>query len=234
MRRFREFCVVGWLCFGLVAGATAAAEFTRLDLLDGRTLREVSVRSYDAATDRVLLLSAGKAVSIPVRLIPPPFAEQFRTRIPPAGQSVSSVKLPPPPSPAGAAPVRPTSATRSASSPEAAVSRHPNPAAPAPLEIAPVGAAEHARLASTRARRFFRYEFKAGSDSIRVTVLDVDIASCEPIEGWKGRFRSEGHAFLEFFDSKGRSFQRSNRGFEVITEEPKQGKPLTVVDFSQK
>jgi len=52
----------------------AATEFPRLDLMDGRTLKDVTVRSYDAETDKVLLLSEGKAYSIPARLVPPPFA----------------------------------------------------------------------------------------------------------------------------------------------------------------
>jgi len=213
-----------------------AAEFQRLDLLDGRTLLKVTLRSYDAETDKVLLISDGKAYIVPAKLVPPPFAEQFRKSGMRPGSSVSTVSAPLAPS-APPATVARTSAAAAASAPAVGpTSQVRRPVMkPAPLSPEPaVASAEaHADVAATRASRFFRYEFKAGSDSISVTVLNVDVTACEEIAGWKGRYRTHGHAYLEFYDSKGGSFQRANRGFEVITEEKTPGK-LGVIDFSQK
>jgi len=217
--------------------ALFAAEFQRLDLLDGRTLLKVTLRSYDAETDKVLLMSDGKAYIVPAKLVPPPFAEQFRKSGMRPGSSVSTVSATLAPSAPPATVARTPAATAAASAPAVGpTSQTRRPVvrpAPPPPESAPASADAHASAAATRAARFFRYEFKAGSDSISVTVLNVDVTACESVPGWKGRYRTQGHAFLEFFDSKGNSFQRANRGFEVITEEREPGK-LGVIDFSQK
>lgn len=236
--RYLHRSLVWFVTLGMWTSAiTSAAEFQRLDLLDGRTLRDVNLRSYDAETDKVLLLSQGKAYSVPARLIPPPFAEQFRKRGERPGTSVSTVSAPALPATPPASAVRSPAAGAAATAPDigaASQTRRPRgDPTRTPPEPAAASAQAHADVAATRASRFFRYEFKAGSDSITVTVLNVDIATCESISGWKGRYRTQGHAFLEFFDSKGSSFQRANRGFEVITEEKSPGQ-LAVIDFTQK
>jgi hypothetical protein len=236
--RYRYFLFLGLAAFGVLASSVAsAAEFQRLDLLDGRTLKDVDLRSYDAETDKVLLLSNGKAYSVPAKLVPPPFADQFRKRGQSPGSSVSTVSAPVLPTSQPASVTRTPAAIAAATAPAvgaASQTRRPKaiPATPPP-EPAAASAEAHAEIAATRASRFFRYEFKAGSDSISVTVLNVDVTACEAIPGWKGRYRTQGHAYLGFYDSKGGSFQRANRGFEVITEEKNPG-GLGVIDFSQK
>jgi len=93
--------------------------------------------------------------------------------------------------------------------------------------------AQHKEAAEARARRYFRYEFRAGSSSIAVTSLHIETTQPEAVDGWPGRYRTLGHAFLEFYDSKGGAFSRSTFSFEVLTEQ-KPGEELKVVDFSPK
>jgi hypothetical protein len=52
----------------------------------------------------------------------------------------------------------------------------------------------------------------------------------EAVTGWTGRYRTEGKAYLEFFDSKGWSYSRATSRFEVLTEQKPDG-ALKVVDF---
>jgi len=234
LRSVRFFVVLGMLTNTITVFAD---EFLRLDLLDGRVLRKVTLRSYDPETDKVLLLSEGKAYIVPAKLVPPPFAEQFRKNGPRSGSSVSTVSAPISPSAPPPPAIRTVSAAAGASAPNVGptsqVRRPIVKPAPRPTETAAASAEAHARVAATRASRFFRYEFKAGSDSISVTLLNVDVTTCESVPGWNGRYRTQGHAFLEFYDSRGNSFQRADRGFEVITEEATPGLPA-VIDFTQK
>jgi hypothetical protein len=194
-------------------------EFKRLDLLDKRVLRDVVVRSYDARTDKLLVVAAGKAMTIPASAVPAPLADQLRQHAPSSGSTVSSGGNPPPQPP----PVRP--------------SRHDHsPPASAPSRsdaTAREDAAAHRAVAIDRARTFFRYEFKAGSDAIRVDSVKIDAGPATPVAGWSGRYRTQGTAYLEIFDTKGWSATRAQSTFEIITEQ-KPNEPPTVIDFSRK
>jgi hypothetical protein len=92
--------------------------------------------------------------------------------------------------------------------------------------------ARHKEAAQTRARRYYQYEFQAGSNSISVTALDIEMDQPEAITGWLGRYRTKGKAYLEFYDSRGGSFSRTTSSFEVITEQ-NPGQPPQVVDFTR-
>lgn len=190
-------------------------EFQRLDLLDQRTLRDVVIRSYDARTDKLLVVAAGKAMTISAGLVPAPFADQFRRHAPASGSTVSQGGNPP--IPAGRPRPRPAPA--------------PTPAQTA--SSAKEEAADHRAVAIDRATAFFRYEFKAGSDAMRVDSVKIEASPTKPVPGWPNRFRTEGKAYLEIFDTKGWSATRAQSGFEVITEK-KPDEPPTVIDFSRK
>lgn len=190
-------------------------QFARIDLTDGRTIRDVTVRSYDPASGRVLLLAGRTAMSIPVALIPAPFDEQVKSAVPVAGSNLSTVVtkpvLPPP-----------------------AVSQ-PVPSAPLPTQVsasAPASASRHRQVATARAQRFFTYEFQAGSSAIGVYDCDIETEETEAIQGWTGRYRTKGRAYLQFYDSRGRSFSRTTSGFEIITEQ-KPGREVVVIDFTR-
>jgi hypothetical protein len=99
----------------------------------------------------------------------------------------------------------------------------------------PAGASptQHQFVARTRANRYYRYEHQIGSNSISVTALEFDLGTTLPVPGWPGRCRTEGKAFIEYFDSKGRSYQRTTSTFEILTEQ-KPGEEIKVVDFTRR
>jgi len=200
----------------LAPAADVPLRFDRIELRDGRTLRNVVIKSYDAATDKLLLIADGTAMLVPVNLIPAPFAAHLKADAPPAGGSTAVV------------------ATRAAA---------PAPQ-PVPMPAAPLGASDqgvdqerlraaHRQAAEARALRYYRYEFQAGSSAISVTAVDIETEPPEKVEGWPGRYRTKGTARLEFYDSKGNSFSRSAGAFEVLTEQ-KPGESVRVVDFRPK
>jgi len=209
----------------LAAAATRAAEttptkFARMDLLDGRTLRNVELVSYDAANAKVLLIADQKAMVVPLSLIPQPFASRFKHDLPESGATASIVPNPP---------AAPAPAPRPAGPPAPPVEVVPAPAAAGNAADQPVLAA-HRNAAEARAARYYRFEYRAGSDSIKVTALQIETDPPQPVDGWPGRYRTQGRAFLEFYDSVGRSFSRASSRFEVLTEQAPD-KPLTVVQF---
>jgi len=212
---------VGTTAVGVAAETSTV--FTRLDLLDGRKLTNVAIKSYDSSSGRVLLIADRKAMTVPIALIPSPFAEQFRAGLSEGGSTTTVVPAKPAPASAAQPPNPP--AVRVAPSRVAKTM-------PARREIQAASGdlAAHLEAVVTRAERFFRYEHKAGSDSISVTAIDIETEEPVAVTGWEGRYRTAGKAYLEYYDSKGRSFQRTTSGFHVITEQ-KPGKAVTVVEF---
>jgi len=219
LQRFRMPTVLLFLAASAVAWAEdVPLRFIRMDLMDGRTLTNVVVKSYDAATGQLLLVTDGKAMLVPVNLIPPPFAARLKAGVPAAGSTTAIVTSQP------VAPV--VHPEKPVSTPTAQVVATPS------SPDSDQGLARHEEAAQTRARRYYQYEFKAGSDSISVTALDIVTDQPEAIIGWLGRYRTKGKAYLEFYDSKGGSFSRTTSLFEVITEQ-NPGQPIKVVDFTR-
>ena len=66
-----------------------------------------------------------------------------------------------------------------------------------------------------------------------MTALEFEFAETKAVPGWTGRYCTQGKAFLEYYDSRGRSFQRTTSTFEVTTEE-NVADGVVVVDFSRK
>ena len=61
LKRFRMRTVLLFLAAGTVAWtADVPTRFIRLDLMYGRTLTNVVIKSYDAATGKLLLVTDGK------------------------------------------------------------------------------------------------------------------------------------------------------------------------------
>jgi hypothetical protein len=73
--------------------ADVPLKFSRLDLTDGRKLKNVVVRSYDAKTEKLLVVADGKAMTIPISVVPPPFNQQLKGA-PASGSSVSTIGAP--------------------------------------------------------------------------------------------------------------------------------------------
>ena len=79
----------------------------------------------------------------------------------------------------------------------------------------------YAQLARRSAER------EGGASTLNEMVrTEQQFAARALVVGWK-------QAFLEYFDSKGRSYQRATSTFEVLTEQ-KPGEEIKVIDFSRK
>lgn len=200
----------------------------RLTLLDGRVLKNVVIRTYDVPSSKVLLLSNGKALLIPITLIPPPYAESIRTAA--AKPTADLVQTTPVPatvtSSAPDAPTAPSSET-------VVVKPTPAPVIVTPTStIDPVEA--HMNAATAHVRRYYKFEHRTGSNAISVTDSDITVEETEPVEGWSNRYRTIGKVYLEVYDSVGGgSFRRSTAKFEVLTEQ-KPGELIKIIDFTRK
>ncbi len=201
-------------------------EYQRLDLTDGRRLRDVVIRSYDPAADRFLLVAQRKAMTIPARLIPEAIAAKLKQAAPQSGSSVSSTPKSPssPPSTHTAREPAPAPSRQQAARPSDSARED---------QSARANAEAHRTAAIEHARTFYRYEFKAGSDAIRVQSVHIEAGAAKPITGWENRYRTQGTAHLEIFDTKGWSATRAKSTFEIVTEE-KSNEPIAIIDFARK
>ena len=220
---FSLLCVIGTLAY---AGSTLTP-VGRLRLLDGRTLENVVIRSYDVQASKVLVLSNGKAMLIPINLIPPPYADQvIADSARPSADLVQTTPLPATTTDQDK-PVQPYTPNKPAEpSP-------PSPAAPTPSINPDDARAAHRAVAKAYALRYFQYEYRTGSNAITVTDSDILIDETEAVPGWN-QYRTTGKAYVEFYDSVGGgSFSRRTRKFDVLTEQ-KPGEEIKVIDFNRK
>lgn len=188
--------------------------FSRLDLSDGRRLTKVVVKSYDAEKETLLLVANGEAMVVGMDLVPEPVRGRLKEEAPPAGASTVTVpfdSLHASPSwPSSVETLSSDSSPRLASGPEA-----------------------HKAAALERAQTYYRFEYQGGSGSIRVTAINFETSDPEPVDGWTGRYRTQGRVLLEYFDTKGYSFSRATDRFEIITEQKEKGS-IKVIDFTRK
>jgi hypothetical protein len=216
---------VSFILFGtqLTAGDKAAPadgdavvplRYEEITLTDGKKLKKVVIKSYDAKAEKLLVVASGKAVILPIGQVPEPLASRLKADAPQAGSST-------------------TSAPERKVVPSAAAPRpfYPQPA-PVVRQEQPENLGAHKDAALARARNYYRYEFPVGSDAARVTALSFEMDEPTAIPGWNNRYRTQGRALLEWFDSKGWSYKRTTSTFEVTTEKGS-GSPK-VVDFAIK
>lgn len=227
LKDFRLLVIFSALALGSFAVAAPATEeapavplqFARLDLTDGRKLKEVVIKSYDADAKKILLITAGdKALLLPIDQIPQPLRDQLKEGAPRGGGSTSVVS---------------PSKIITPSTIPGTVLPAPAPVAP-PMPVSPAEdpRLQHEAVARNRAQRYYEDEFQVGSGAIIIVKLSLDTDEPEPIPGWTGRYRTTGRANIGFYESKGRSFSRTQTStFECITEQ-KPGERIKVVDFS--
>lgn len=221
MKTLPLFLLTAALAFGNVP----AAPVGRITLLDGRVLKNVVIRTYDASSSKVLLIADGKAMLIPIGIMPPPYADSVREAS--AKPSADLVQTTPVPPPSEAVPF-PAPATET-------VIVKPTPA---PVVVTPVATVDpveaHMNAATAHVRRYYKFEYRTGSNAISVTDSDIAVEETEPVEGWTNRYRTTGKVYLEVYDSIGNgSFRRTTGKFEVITEQ-KPGEQIKVIDFTRK
>jgi hypothetical protein len=206
-------------------------KFSRLDLTDGRKLKNVVVKSYDAKTEKLLVVADGKAMTIPIAVVPAPFNQQLKAA-PASGGSVST------------SPVLATAADQyrmevpAAVRPTVTLPQQPTPprARPAtdPAAIEAARLKRHQSVARTRAERYYRYEHPFGSSSIKVIGLEFELGVPKAVPGYSNRVETNGKVWLEFYESTGGgSIQRATATFEITTEEtPSDG--INVIEFRRK
>lgn len=199
-------------------------KFTRLDLTDGRMLKNVVVKSYDASADKFLLLADGKVTLIPAALVPQPVCDNLKAGAPKSGSTTSSTPKPPVPMGDGTMPKK-SDQSGQASAPHTTTD---NTDAKEATQLE-----RHKQAALARAQTYYGYEYQTGSNAIKITSMNFETDPAEPIPGWPGRYRTTGRAFLQFFDSKGWSYSRATDKFEIVTEQ-KHREPIKVLDFSRK
>ena len=221
----RRLCLI----FLLIGSSTAfpaervPLNYDRIDLRDGRTLENVVIKTYDARTGRLLLLADGKAMIIPISLLPPPYNEALK-KAPPSGGTSSSTSAP-------AQPHSPQARSREQFERDAAESK-PEAASQAEREQDKIRSA-HQEKAQERATNFYQIEYQPGSNNITVTVLSFESSRPQVVEGWPNRFRTEGKAYLEYYNSVAHTYDRSTSTYEVLTEQ-KPGDELKVIQFLRK
>jgi hypothetical protein len=235
MRTFILFLAL----LGFAYAESALTPVGRLVLRDGRILKNVVIRSYDAPSSKVLVLSEGRALLIPIDLLPGTYADKVRA-IPSTADLVQTTPIPetsaqPPASPSGENTANSTPSVAPATPaapPSPAAPVQPAPVNPRAEPIDPVEA--HMIAATAHVRRYYKFEHRMGSNSIAVTDQDISIEETEPVPGWTGRYRTTGKVYLEIYDSiGGGSFRRAVRRFEILTEQ-KPGELIKVVDFTRR
>jgi hypothetical protein len=222
--------------FAADSGEDVPLSFTRLDLTDGRKLKNVVVKSYDAPSQKLLLVTDGKAMTIPIALVPPPFNQQLKAA-PASGSSVTTVAVRTPvvaaadqyqlstPVPVRRSPSPQRLIPTPAPQPTPATANHPL--------LAPANMSAHEYVARARAEQYYRYEFRLGSSSTARFDLEIELGVPKPVVGRDGRFSTEGKAFILYYDPASRTPQRINSTFEVTTEQPS-GEALKAIDFTRK
>jgi|GEM_PF-3340112 len=217
----------------LAASALAWADdtplvFERIDLSDGRSLKEVTIKTYDATSGRVLLIANGKASMVPLNVFPAPLDKQIAATAPRAGSTTMTMAQRTPPPAAAPTTGQTTSPVPVPTSPPR-IDRTYSDAAEVARAEAEVR--QHAQAARNKADRYFRYEYRLGSNAVRIRSLDLDLGATEAVSGWSGRYRTTGKAYIEYFDSAGWSYSRTNSVFEVVTEQKPNGQ-IEAVDFT--
>jgi len=231
MRRLVVLLATFAAAFVFVAHASGASdantlEYTRLDLTDGRTLKNVAVKSYDAKTDKLLVIANGKAMTVPLSLVPAAVQTQFR-KAPESGSTVSIA----PAAPKFTAPV-PTGNTVNPARPSTPPPRADGrPDDPQIRERAVANA--HKQVALAYAARYFRYDYQVGPSNVRIDSVEFGDVTNHEVQGWAGTYETSGTAYLEFFDSARVSYGRAKAHFEVRTEQ-KPNEDIKVVSFDKR
>lgn len=192
----------------------AADAIPRLALSDGRVLNQAIIRSFDATSGKVLIMTDGTAVLVPIGLLPAAEVEKARAASP--SSHVSLVAEPK------------TAVSPSAPAPE-------KPARPAaPAETAdPVKAHQEAAIAQVK--RYYKFEYGSGRASSTVTDFDFEVEETKEVAGWFNRYRTKGKAYVEFYSGSLRrgSYSRETSLFEITTEQ-KPGEELKVIELTRK
>jgi hypothetical protein len=222
----------------LVACATASAvphkvdvRFESLALRNGTTLSQGTIKSYDPATGRVVLQAARAITSCQIELLPDDVAAQVVSLVPDAETDAAmTAKARRETNERAAQEIARKNREQQA---EAAKARAAQAKSETPARPDDAVQTRAKRMAYEKAYRYYRYEFKPASGSIAIIGQGVQVDEPVAVAGWDRRYRVTGNVGLEFYDSRGRSFDRTTRAFEVLVGPDSNGNPV-VLDFTAK
>lgn len=228
------------LGFALLAAAWAAPHkiempVENLVLKNGQKYANGTIQSFDHASGKVVLMADRKITSLQLELLPDELADRIIAMVPDETQDAIRAEK-------SARKQQEADAARTKAAQEKARAEELSRGAAEGRARAAETAketkqeqmkAETTRLARTRADRYFRYEFRPGSGATVQIRRDIDLEEPVEVAGWANRYRVQGQIGLEYYDSKGRSFNSTVQRFEVTAQGDNQGR-MTVVDFTVK
>lgn len=204
--RFPKICVLSCLLVGSGFAADPAPvvlTYDKITLSDGRILKHVVVKSYDAKTGKLLLLAEGQAMNLPVALVPDPLGATLQAGAPKAGGSTTSTQernvyapVILPTGPGGS----PQVVTHAAKSADQKIQSH-------------LDAARSVARTQTMGRHL-------GGEVKKITIVSCDLEDPVPAEGWIDRYKIRGTITYDCLDATGAILRRDSTRFEATTEFP--------------
>ncbi len=222
------------------AVALAAAYYVNLPyaslaLKNGRTLTDVTIKSFDHENGKVVVMAGRTLHSLQIEMLPDEVAAKVIALVPEESKALAREEK------AGRKQEqraqgetkrqlkRQTREERQMDTEARRQANRDNAEAQARARLV----ARTKQLAREKADHYFRYEYKPGSGSSVVIRQGVTLGEPEEVAGWPGRCRVSGNVGLQFYDSRGSSFSTTVREFEVTVQKNDRGVE-EVVDFTLK
>lgn len=219
----------------LAAAYDVNLPYASLALKNGRTLADVTIKSFDHENGKVVVMAGRTLHSLQIELLPDEVAARVLALVPEESKALAREEK------AGRkqeqrgqenAKQEVKRQTREERQQAAAAKKQAdrdNAEAQARARLI----ARTKQLAREKADYYFRYEYKPGSGSSVVIRQGVTLGEPEEVSGWPGRCRVSGNVGLQFYDSRGSSFSTTVREFEVTVQKNARGVE-EVVDFTLK
>lgn len=208
--------------------------FESLRLRNGTTFAEGIIKTFDPATGRVVLQAGRTISSYQIEMLPEEIAAQVTSLVPDAATDAAMTE-----EARGESRERARQAAqkkereRAAREAEAAKTRAAQARGNAQAQASDAIQGRAKGLARDKAYRYYRYEFRPASGSVVIIGQSVQVEEPVAVPGWDRRYRVTGSVGLEFYDSRGRSFDRTTRSFEVLVGPDSNGN-AAVLDFTAK
>lgn len=233
IRAFTPFFLSAVVAFA--AAYDVNLPYASLALKNGRTLTDVTIKSFDHQNGKVVVMAGRTLHSLQIELLPDEVAARVFALVPEESKALAREEK------AGRKQEqrvqqktkqelkRQTREERKVDTEARKQASRDNADAQARERLV----ARTKQLARAKADHYFRYEYKPGSGSSVVIRQGVTLGEPEEVSGWPGRCRVTGNVGLQFYDSRGSSFSTTVREFEVTVQKNARGVE-EVVDFTLK
>lgn len=219
----RRIAWLAWLALALV-GATAALaadqeplalKYDQLTLTDGRILTKVTIKSYDAKGEKLLMIADGKAMSLPIALVPDPLAARLKEEAPKSGASTSSTQ------------------ERKVYAPVTTPGPDGKPRRPLPTLSTDEKIEMHRKTARNVAEMQLVSRYLTG-EARKWKVVRAELSDPVPVQGWIDRYRTTGTMTLDLLDASGATVRTITRDVEVVTEKAPNRSSPAILNFADK